>query len=53
MTDMLSDREKLVSVKMVFYESFLWKKIEKISKDISELPDVIIEEINSKSGDIK
>ena len=53
MRQLLSDREKLASMKEIFYESFSEKKFEKISKDISELLDIIIEEVNSKSGDMK
>ena len=53
MTELLSDREKLVLMKEIFYEKYSEKKIKKISKYTPEFLDIIIEEMNSKSGDRK
>jgi len=53
MIELLSDREKLVLMKEIFYERSSEKKIEMISKYISKFLDRIIEEVNSKSGDRK
>jgi len=53
MIELLSDREKLVLMKEIFYEGSSEKKFETISKYISEFLDRVIEEMNSKSGDMK
>jgi len=53
MIELFSDREKLVLMKEIFYERSSEKKIEKVSKYIPRFSDIIIEEINSKSGDRK